>query len=130
VTQRGDDVVSGRMMPTFAPLPSTVPPVLELLAPVDAGGVDPVAGVVAAGGVVAGVLEFPPLVPLELQAASASAAATPTAATGQVLLRMQSRLSVVGRRAAWRENSARRMLCARTYPMFRRSSTTRHQLVT
>ena len=27
VTQRGEDVVSGRMMPTLAPLPSTVPPV-------------------------------------------------------------------------------------------------------
>ena len=25
VTQRGEDVVSGRMMPTFAPLPSTAP---------------------------------------------------------------------------------------------------------
>src|SRR4051812_8241386 len=30
VTQRGDDVVSGRMMPTFAPLPSTVPLADEL----------------------------------------------------------------------------------------------------
>ncbi len=29
MTQRGEDVVSGRMMPTFAPLPSTAPLALE-----------------------------------------------------------------------------------------------------
>jgi hypothetical protein len=29
VTQRGEEVVSGRMMPTFAPLPSMVPPAAD-----------------------------------------------------------------------------------------------------
>src|SRR4051812_45111849 len=82
VTQRGEDVVSGRMMPTFAPFPSIVPPpaLAELL--VDAGGVEPV--------LVAGGAEelLPP--PLELHAARANAAAAPSTATDIVLLRIRT----------------------------------------
>src|SRR6478672_1800802 len=68
VTQRGDEMVSGRMMPTFAPLPSTAPPVEE---DDDADEAGVVAGWVAGGALVL------PLPPLELQAASANAATTP-----------------------------------------------------
>src|SRR4051812_38599755 len=60
VTQRGEDVVSGRMMPTFAPLPSMAPPPPALLAGalLAAAGAE-VAGAaeVAAGAVVAGAAE-------------------------------------------------------------------------
>ena len=41
--------------------------------------------------------ELPPLPPLELQAASANAAATPIAATGTLLLRMQNAFPLCGR---------------------------------
>src|SRR4051794_36421027 len=41
VTHRGDVVVSGRMMPTFAPPPSTGPPVEGVLALEVTAGVDP-----------------------------------------------------------------------------------------
>ena len=51
---------------------------------------------------VAGAEELPPPPPLELQAASANAAATPIAATCTLLLRMQSRLSVCGAALALR----------------------------
>src|SRR4051812_47735565 len=61
VTQRGEDVVSGRMMPTLVPLPSMPPPAA---AGVEAGaaGVDAPAGVLAPAA-----LLLPPLL-LELQA--------------------------------------------------------------
>ncbi len=84
VTQRGEDVVSGRMMPTLAPLPFALPPlvVLELDDEDDeefpAGWEGWEAAVVV-----------PPPPPLEPQAASAKAAATPIAATDTLLLRMQ-----------------------------------------
>src|SRR4051812_29424984 len=48
VTQRGEDVVSGRMIPTFAPLPSTVPLLVELLVLVPPAG-DETAFVLAGG---------------------------------------------------------------------------------
>jgi hypothetical protein len=73
--QRGLDVVSGRMMPTFAPFPSMVP-----LPPEDAGAARGRAG--AAGG---GVL----VAELEPQAARAIAATTPSTASDALVLRMR-----------------------------------------
>jgi hypothetical protein len=81
VTQRGEEMVSGRMMPTFAPPPSAAPAAAE------DEEEDDVAGWVA-GWVAGGALVLPPP-PLELQAASANAATTPIAAMGTLLLRMQ-----------------------------------------
>jgi hypothetical protein len=82
VTQRGDEVVSGRMMPTLAPLPSTVPP--ELLLDVVLAGADEPAA----------LLELPPpLFPLELHAVRASTAAPSTAIETVVLRMRRSRLS-------------------------------------
>ena len=86
VTQRGDDVVSGRMMPTFAPLPLTEPPVDDDEDDDDVV-VDEVFPPAGDDGAEADVLDVPP--PLEPQAASAKAATIPTAATGTLLLRMQ-----------------------------------------
>src|SRR5438067_2369500 len=78
LTQRGDDVVSGRMMPTLAPLPSIAPELgVELFPP---------AGVVVLFGVVVVLVLFP----LELHPARAIAAATPSTATETVVLRMRS----------------------------------------
>jgi hypothetical protein len=82
VTQRGEDVVSGRMMPTFAPLPSIAP---ELLDEDEVTEEEPPAGWLVTG---AGELLLPPP-PLEPQAASVNAAMTPIAATGTLLVRMQ-----------------------------------------
>ena len=75
VIQRGEEVVSGRMMPTLAFLPSTVPPVVEdddePVLPVDFGAADEL------------------LLPLELpHAERANAAVTPTAAMTTLLLRI------------------------------------------
>src|SRR6478736_2940122 len=85
--QRLDDCRSGRMMPTFAPLPSIAPPPEPPVA-----GADDAAAEVAppAAADVAGGAEVLPPPPLELQAASANAAATPIAATCTLLLRMQN----------------------------------------
>src|SRR3954453_19581758 len=85
VTQRGEDVVSGRMMPTLVPLPSMPPP---------AAGVEAAAaGVEAAAGVLAPAAELLPPLLLELQAERASRAA-PSPAMVTVVLRMRrSRLS-------------------------------------
>src|SRR3954451_11455327 len=84
VTHRGEDVVSGRMMPTLAPLPSMPPPAAGVEA---AAGLEAPAGVLAAAGVL-----LPPLL-LELQAERASRAA-PSPAMVTVVLRMRrSRLS-------------------------------------
>src|SRR6266536_2038987 len=78
VTQRGELVVSGRMMPTLAPLPSTSPD-----AGVEAGGEDPPP---------AGLeLVLSPL--LELHAVMASSAAPRTAIETVVLRMRRSRLS-------------------------------------
>src|SRR3954453_10791989 len=67
VTHLGDEVVSGRMMPTFAPPPSTAPP--EDAAALDAGttGLETSAGVDPPPG----GCDVPPLLPLELHAARA-----------------------------------------------------------
>src|SRR6476659_3751086 len=73
VTQRGLDVVSGRMMPTFAPFPSTVPLLDE-------------------PAVLAAELEPPEealLSELEPQAARAIAATTPSTASEALVLRMR-----------------------------------------
>src|SRR5664279_2278801 len=84
VTHRGEDVVSGRMMPTLAPLPSIAPPGAD--DDEDAGGADDddVVDEPPAGGEEL----VPPL--LELQPVRATAAATPTTAMDTVLLRMRS----------------------------------------
>src|SRR3954469_3261339 len=82
VTQRGEDVVSGRMMPTLAPLPS-IPP--DPPAGVDATGVD--------AGPPAGVEFVVVLFLLELQAVTASSAAPRTAIETVVLRMRRSRLS-------------------------------------
>src|SRR5882757_8422191 len=78
VTQRCEDLVSGRMMPTFAPLPSSAPPVLLL--PLEDGL--PLEDPPPAGGVV--VVFFL----LEAQALSTSEAATPATTKPIALLRM------------------------------------------
>jgi hypothetical protein len=65
VTQRGEEIVSGRMMPTLAPLPSTAPP-----PPLDD---DEALLAGAAGGVVVAVFFL-----LELHPVTTSAAAMPT----------------------------------------------------
>src|SRR3954447_20465215 len=81
VIQRGEEVVSGRMMPTLAPLPSILPEP----PPEDAGG---------AGGLPAVVppppaaVVLPPPDLLELQAVIASSAA-PSTAIETVVLRMR-----------------------------------------
>ena len=79
-----DEVVSGRMTPILPALPPDDAEVdaAELVAP-PADDEAPVVDLL--------------LPPLELQAASANAATTPIVTTGTMLLRMQLRLSVVGR---------------------------------
>jgi hypothetical protein len=74
VIQRGDDVVSGRMMPTLAPLPSTAPLAeLEELAEDDDED----------------LLDELLLSELEPQAARDIAAATPSTASDTLVLRMR-----------------------------------------
>jgi hypothetical protein len=93
VTQRGEDVVSGRMMPTLAPLPSIVPPPEGALLAAESE----VAGAEVGGAEVAEVAEVVLvavvllpllLLPLELHAVSAMSA-LPTAAMVTVVLRMR-----------------------------------------
>jgi hypothetical protein len=109
VIHRGDEVVSGRMMPTFAFLPSIAPPA-PLLAGADDDAVeDPAVDEPAAA------VDLPlPLPPLELQAASANSE-TPTAATDTVVLRIFTPSEVVGRGAGSRSEPATRppnVVCA------------------
>src|SRR5882757_579730 len=83
VTHRGEVVVSGRMIPTFAPLPSIVAP---------PAGAD-VAVSVVAGALVVSLLELLSLdllLELEPQAANAVTAAIPSTASDILVLRMRS----------------------------------------
>src|SRR6185437_2460438 len=77
VTQRCEDWVSGRMMPTLAPLPSSAPPLPELLLLLEL--LPP-----------AGAEEFVVDFLLEEHALTASVAAAPTTIRPSALLRMGS----------------------------------------
>jgi hypothetical protein len=76
LTQRGEDVVSGRMMPTLAPLPSKAPLLLELL----------LLELLPPAGAEEFVVDFL----LEEHALTASVAAAPTTIRPSALLRMGS----------------------------------------
>jgi hypothetical protein len=83
VTLRGEEVVSGRMMPTFWPLPSTAPPALALLPDEDLleDGVEELFDDEEP--------EDPWLLLLEPQAVREIAATTPSAASDAPVLRIR-----------------------------------------
>jgi hypothetical protein len=109
VTQRCEDLVSGMMMPTLAPLPSSAPPLAELL---PAEEDELTADVAGAGAEVESLEDFL----LEEHALSTSDAATPTMTIPSALLRMDCpafhRVEPTWRvaRSAWG------MLLSSTYP--------------